>query len=173
MSYFADIVVALRNEIMNVITDDNAVIVTARRELPVIVGDKDVLIRIRSLKDMDGETAAGGRYTKWIRRPVDIIMRARQQADYNQQDLRWLIDETNGILDIEAKLLDQLEMWHPVVGSGGDNPQHLLIEPARIVSGQDPLRDIVNPRGSSDPTCGMLAFTLDLFYEQSLRQDVQ
>lgn len=181
-SKFSDIILALVAKVAEVVQDENAIIVTARRDLPVLVGDHDVLLRIRNMRVEESTVAAAGRYAMWIRRYVDIIIRARQYADVSKQDLQWLTDETNGILDIELQLIDLLEMWHPVAGlvDGpqptpivGNNPQFLLIEPARFVSGEDPTRDIVTRGGISDPNFGYIAMRLDLFYEQQLSQIIQ
>lgn len=176
MARFADIVLALVAKIGEVVQDENAIIVTARRELPNLLGDYDVLLRIRSMQHTEGTTDAAGRFAMWIRRPIDIIIRARQLADVSKQDLQWLTDETNGILDIEYQLLDALQMWFPVLGQTpqenaptpivGNTPTALLIEPARIVSSEDPLRDVVTRQTLSD--FGMLALRLELYYEQSL-----
>lgn len=181
MTKFADIILALVAKVGEVVQDENAIIVTARRELPVLVGDFDVLLRIRSMRDTEGTTNAAGRSAMWIRRFIDIIIRARQFADVSKQDLQWLTDETNGILEIEYKLLDALQLWFPVTGQtpqensstpiAGNTPTALLIEPARIISGEDAIRDVMTSgRGSTaaDPGWGMLAMRLDIYYEQTL-----
>ncbi len=191
MARFSDIVLALRDTIQKIVQDDAAVVVTARRELPALVGDKDILLRIRSIRENEGVSAAAGRYSMQIRRPIDIIIRARQNSDISQQDLQWLTDESNGILDIEAQLLDALEMWQPLAGAhdpafavdppptpsvGPDGQAYfLLLEPARITSSEDAVRDASRPSPMSptDPGFGMLALRLDISYEQSLRQDIQ
>lgn len=180
MARFSDIILALVAKVGEVVADENAIIVTARRELPVLVGDFDVLLRVRNMRVEEGTVAAAGRYFMPIRRYVDIIIRARQYADVSKHDLQWLTDETNGILDKELQLIEALEMWHPVAGMVGgttpivgDNPQFLLIEPARVITGEDPTRDVVSRAGVTDPGYGMLGFRLDTYYSEELNQAIQ
>lgn len=169
MANFADILLALIDKIGEVFTDENGIIPTCRREMPQLVGDRDLLLRIRGARETEGVTNAAGRYSMQIRRYVDLIIRARQYSDVSMHDLQWLVDESNGILAIEVSLLNLLEMWHPIV-AGTDDPQFLLIEPARIESSEEPLRDMVrpNPQGVSDPHFGTMALRMDLYYEAEI-----
>jgi hypothetical protein len=172
---FREIILALVTKVHEVVADDASVIVVARRELPALTGDFDVLLRVRNMRDTEGTTDAAGRQAMFIRRYIDVIMRARQYADVSRQDLQWLTDETNGILELEYQLMDLLQLWFPIAGDGGDEPTPLLIEPARIITGDDPIRDLIQGRGqvNSDPGYGTLGFRLDTYYWQLLRQDVQ
>ncbi len=169
MANFADIIAALVAKLAEVYSDENAIVVTCRDSPPPLVGDKDLLVRIRGARKTEGVTAAAGRSSMQIRRFVDLVIRARQYSDVSQHDLRWLIDESNGILAMEASLLNLLEMWYPQLGIGGDTPQFLLLEPASISTSDEPLRDMRRTKDGQDPNCGMLGLRLDTYYEQDLK----
>jgi hypothetical protein len=174
MARFRDIILKLKEDLDIVYEDGNAVIVSARREVPRLVGDKDLLVRVRSATDFGNVTAAAGRHAMWIKRYVDFIIRSRLYTDVSRQDLQWLTEETKGILAIEELLLDNFQLWHPVTGAliddaqtnADDQPQTLLVEPARFVNIEDPNRESI----STDPNVGMLTLRLELIYEQTLNQ---
>lgn len=165
MASFADILIALKTKIAEVVTDTNAIIPVARRQLPNLVGNRDILLRVRSFTIKDSTVNAAGRHAMWITRPVDIVIRQRNYLDVSLQDYQFLVHETLGILSTEEDLIDNLELWHPTDGDGN----FLLVEPARIVSGDDPVREGV----SADPHWGSVTIRLEITYEQTLDQDVQ
>lgn len=170
MAYFYDIVNSLVAQLSDATVgvlpnNAKAIVPITRKVVPKIMGDKDVLVRIRSVHSNQSVTAASGRNAQWLTRYVDIILRCRLYTDVSMQALQFLTHETKGVLAMEAACLDCMEMWQPADPDDATVP--LLIQPARLMTGEDPVQEVV----TSDPNDGMIGLRYELIYEQTLNQD--
>lgn len=107
----------------------------ARRTVPNLDGDKDILLRIRGFSAVSGQA---DRIDFRVRRTIDITMRHRLTLDPTGRDYEWLTKDALGFLLFEETVLDTMQMWEPM---DADTLLPLLVQPARVLSGTDPSKD--------------------------------
>jgi len=113
------------------VLDADRILLVARpfTEVPLEMGDADLLLRPGSFLPTGNETGAG-RYDTRIRRILEIAVRTRLEVDEVGQDLHWLRDDARH-LALEEAVLAALEIFPPEDAAGNI----LLAEPMRLVDG--------------------------------------
>lgn len=171
MATIRKIVLAIKDAMRKVVKDPNRIYVVANRPaqaMPHLVGDRDLIIRVRGFSVGDGNILGAGRSNTTIKRLIDIVLRDRMAVDQSSADLQWLTKEGLGHLDGEDQIIDAMQMW-----LGNDAENELLLvgegEPVRIVGGADAAREF----GSGDGKWGSSAITLEVVYRQEMDQEVQ
>lgn len=166
MAKFADILNAIRLELvrLNVVQDINRVILCARRNVPKLTGDKDIVLRVNGTQVLTSVEGEGRFYTK-LRRIIEVIPRCRLAQDEAGKDNGWLTDEALGFLTLEESVFDALQLFQP---TNTDTSEFLTIEPMRWVSSGNPDKD-----PSPDGTWGSETMLLEIVYQAVLEQDRQ
>lgn len=172
MPTIRQIVLDMRDALAKQIGDAKRVYVVAGRrnakDIPNLVGDRDLIIRVGGFMCDPGHEAAAGRSNTILRRRLDVILRSRTATDPTGSDLQWLTKEGLGHLEYEDAIMDVIQMWLGNVADVGNEATEPLLmvgdgEPARILSGSDADRDFQ----SADGKWGTSALTVEIVYRQS------
>lgn len=143
----------------------NHIYVVARRTLPNLVGNSDILIRPGRFQIENSSSDGAGRFHTRVRRQFDIIIRIRSYADQVGEDLSFLTAEAEGILLVEDMVFNWVHMWQPPhVGDSSSGPILEEVEPIRVVGGMEPTKDI----RSADGNWGQSSITIEAAIEQEL-----
>lgn len=153
MTLFGQLCVALRNRLGRTIGDINRVVVVGQRPkegYPNLVGDRDLLFRIRGFGVDQGSVAGGGEKNTLMKRLIDLNLRSRRRTDQVNADLNWFL-ANDGQLAYESQIIKAVQMFF---GSPADEPDGVptgLIgqgEPLRIVNGGDATKDLYETDGA-------------------------
>lgn len=161
MPKFSAIIAAVRTELAtNVLSDLNRVIPLARRKTtPKLTGDQDILLRVKGANLQPG-VEGGGRHYMPMRRILEVIPRSRKGTDEVGKDTNWLLEELDGFLALEDKIINRLELFMP---TSRDSATHLTIEPMRFLGTVDPDKDI-----DPDGKWGASVLQYEVIYQQDL-----
>lgn len=145
MAKFADIITAIRNDLVTggVLDDINRIIPCARRKVPKLTGDKDIILRVSSSQVLVSVEGQGRDHMK-MRRILEIIPRSRMAQDEVGKDTNWLGNEALGHLAFEDAIIDRLQLFHPRLT---DASGYRTVEPMRLVGMMAPDKD-VDPDGT-------------------------
>lgn len=111
---FTDILLAIQAQVASWLEwDVSRVLIVARPEdkVPHLMGDQDVVLRVRNEIAINNVIDAAGRYDNRRERRITVLMRVRYLVDVTGQDSQRLTDETNGLLTLEDDVLDALETF--------------------------------------------------------------
>lgn len=178
MPTIRQIVIELREALAKKVGDANRVYVIAGRsrpqDLPALVGEKDLFIRVRGFTVNGPTVEAAGRSNTLVRRQFDIIMRSRMAVDRTGTDLQWLTKEGLGHLEYEDDIFDVLQMWMSNIADSLPDAivaeERLMVgdgEPLRVTAGSDVDRDFQ----SVDGKWGTSAFSVEVVYRQIFSEE--
>jgi hypothetical protein len=159
----------LRNALGTAIGDVTRVIVIGQRPkegLPKLVGDRDILFRIRGFGVDQNSVAAAGPQNMQMKRLIDLVLRSRKVTDKVSYDLNWFLAE-DGHLVFESKVIAAIEVF---LGQAATEPDGVPYgwdgqgEPPRIVNGGDAVKDLFE----SDGTWGSSVITVECVFREPI-----
>lgn len=140
------------------------VILIARpqQKVPHLMGDQDVLLRVRGESPNANVIDAAGRYDNRRERKVTVTMRCRALLDITGQDGIRLTDQTLGLLTLEDTVLDALETFLVT----DDLSNLIAAAPIRMGALSDPEFGGAENRGAWVSS----SFDLEIPYERAVTQ---
>ncbi len=140
------------------------VAIVARRDVPNLGGERDVLIRVRPATF---DPAHSSRHDCRIRRVVDLTLRYRFAGDKVGDDISWMTKESLGFLEFENSVINACQLFEPV--TPGSNPVDIGVQPMRVLSITEPSKD----RTSADNwTWGEEVIAVELIYAADVDQSI-
>lgn len=131
-------------------------------DVPHLMGDQDVLIRVMDETNDARQIESAGRYDNRRERKAKIIMRSRVLLDITgRSDIR-LTDQTLGHLALEDAVCDALELFFVT----DSNANLIAAYPPRLGPLSKPVRSRKHKEWVSSQ------FDLEVNYERALTQDV-
>lgn len=140
------------------------ILARSAQSMPAMAGDAEIMIRPGSWSLVPGKIDAAGRTAVWERRQIVLTLRGRFYADITGTDEAFYTHVDSGMEEFENDVVDALTLWMPT--SGG---VPLLLEPARILGGQEVTRERADP----DPHRGISIMQMSIFYERTIDQSTQ
>jgi hypothetical protein len=170
LTLFADIVIALRNRLGKLFGGDVSRVVVVgvrpREGYPRLVGDRDILMRIRGFGVDQNSVAGAGERNTQLRRLIDLVLRSRRVTDPVSSDLAWFT-AADGQLAFESGVIAAAQMLFGDPATEPDGRVYSAIgqwEPLRIVNGGDAVKDLFEVDG----TWGSSVITVECVYREPI-----